>query len=89
MVVDQLLKYGEFGIVLFDNFQVAERTRNLVGRGSVAWVQIPPYPPKAKHGSYVPSFVFARNASCLSAPRAKFAKQMARDVLRSDYLMQK
>ncbi len=28
MVVDQLLKYGEFGIVLFDNFQVTERTRN-------------------------------------------------------------
>ena len=28
MVVNQLLKYGEFGIVLFDNFQVTERTRN-------------------------------------------------------------
>ena len=30
MVVNQLLKYGEFGIVLFDNFQVTERTRNRV-----------------------------------------------------------
>ena len=40
MVVNQLLKYGEFGIVLFDNFQVTERTRNLVGRESVARVQI-------------------------------------------------
>ena len=30
MVVNQLLKYGEFGIVLFDNFQVTERTRNQV-----------------------------------------------------------
>ena len=45
MVVNQLLKYGEFGIVLFDNFQVTERTRNLVGRESAARVQISDPPP--------------------------------------------
>ena len=47
MVVNQLLKYGEFGIVLFDNFQVTERTRNLVGRESAARVQISDPPPNA------------------------------------------
>ena len=44
MVVNQLLKYGEFGIVLFDNFQVTERTRNQLYL-TVPWVRIPPLPP--------------------------------------------
>ena len=50
MVVNQLLKYGEFGIVLFDNFQVTERTRNLVGHESAARVQISDPPPEEDSG---------------------------------------
>ena len=46
MVVNQLLKYGEFGIVLFDNFQVTERTRNQFASNRTR-VRIPPSPPKA------------------------------------------
>ena len=56
MVVNQLLKYGEFGIVLFDNFQVTERTRNLVGRESVARVQISDPAPKRDTYLGVPLF---------------------------------
>lgn len=44
MVVNQLLKYGEFGIVLFDNFQVTERTRNQFVRKHTR-VRIPLSPP--------------------------------------------
>ena len=47
MVVNQLLKYGEFGIVLFDNFQVTERTRNQFVRKHTR-VRIPLSPPKYK-----------------------------------------
>ena len=45
MVVNQLLKYGEFGIVLFDNFQVTERTRNQFVLTHTR-VRIPPSAPK-------------------------------------------
>ena len=47
MVVNQLLKYGEFGIVLFDNFQVTERTRNQFVRKHTR-VRIPLSPPKSE-----------------------------------------
>ena len=47
MVVNQLLKYGEFGIVLFDNFQVTERTRNQFVLTHTR-VRIPLSPPKEK-----------------------------------------
>ena len=52
MVVNQLLKYGEFGIVLFDNFQVTERTRNQLYL-TVPWVRIPPLPPKQNRKEYL------------------------------------
>ena len=48
MVVNQLLKYGEFGIVLFDNFQVTERTRNQFVLTHTR-VRIPPSAPRRTH----------------------------------------
>jgi len=45
----QLLKYGGIEVAMFDNFQVTERTRNLVGRESAAWVQIPDPAPRKGH----------------------------------------
>ncbi|MBR3875720.1 MAG: hypothetical protein IKJ25_02960, partial [Clostridia bacterium] len=69
MVVDQLLKYGEFGIVLFDNFQVTERTRNQLYL-AVPWVRIPPLPPSKSpypQGKGFYFFVFLNYSTILEA----------------------
>ncbi len=81
MVVNQLLKYGEFGIVLFDNFQVTERTRNQFVDNTTRGFESLPLRQDERNSNRVTFFVFLSQLLIFSKRYGIIIKNASEDII--------